>query len=214
MTPISDPRSLLGSTPSSQQLIDYLSQLAHLRSSKQVPNPGIKSYSDVLYMTYYPLGVSLMFVDKNGSKSIKGIDARSENLVLDSIDIYNPEQEETKEDVKASKGSTVSGQVYAPYPANLVLSLSPGTVNNKPRPPELTITSSSTGKDLLINLGEPDRKGGGAGPSSGSINIWCEWSKDGVMIEFGGPDAKGPHAWERGKDAKWRVVTLFRPKAS
>ncbi|KAL5535422.1 hypothetical protein ACEPAF_3516 [Sanghuangporus sanghuang] len=214
MTPNSDPRSLLGSTPSSEQLTDYLNQLAHLTSSKQVPNPEIKSYSDALYMTYYPLGVSLMFVDKNGSKSIKGIDAQSENLVLDSIDIYNPEQEEAKEDAKPSKGSTVSGQVYAPYPANLVLLLLPGTVNNKPRPPELTITSSSTGKDLLINLGEPDRKGGGAGPSSGSISIWCEWSKDGVMIEFGGPDAKGPHAWERGKDAKWRVVTLFRLKAA
>ncbi|KAL5495370.1 hypothetical protein ACEPAI_833 [Sanghuangporus weigelae] len=214
MTPISDPRSLPGSTPSSEQLIDYLNQLAHLTSSKQVPDPEIKSYSDALYMNYYPLGVSLMFVDNSDSKSIKGIDAQSENLVLDSIDIYNPEQEEARADAKPSNGSAVSGQVYAPYPANLVLSLLFGTVNNKPRAPELTITSSSTGKDLLINLGEPDRKGGGAGPSSGSISIWCEWSKDGIMIEFGGPDAKGPHAWERGKDAKWRVVTLFRPKAA
>ena len=172
---------------------------------KAAPDPEIKSYSDALYKNYYTLGLSLMFVDKNGSNSIKDIDPQSEDLVLDSIDMYNPTQEE--------KTST-NGQVYAPYPANLVLTPLPGTVGNEPRPSELTITSSSTGKDLLGHLGEPDRKGGGTGPSSGSINIWCEWTKDGILIEFGGPDAKGPHAWERGKDARWRVVTLFRPKAA
>ena len=67
-------------------------------------------------------------------------------------------------------------------------------------------------QELVSVLGEPDRKGGGAGPSTGSIGIWCEWSKDGLMIEFGGDDARGPGAWERGKDAVWKVITLFQPK--
>ena len=70
---------------------------------------------------------------------------------------------------------------------------------------------AATGKDFVKVLGEPDRKGGGAGPSSGSIGIWCEWSKDGLMVEFGGDEARGPQAWERGKDEVWKVITLFPP---
>jgi len=57
-------------------------------------------------------------------------------------------------------------------------------------------------------MGEPERKGGGAGPASGSIGIWCDWPKEGIMIEF---DASGPQAWEHGKDTKWRLLTLYRP---
>jgi len=77
------------------------------------------------------------------------------------------------------------------------------------RPPNVEIKQQSTGKDFVRCLGEPDRKGGGAGPLSGSIGIWCEWSRDGVMVEFGGDEARGPQAWERGKDAVWKVITLF-----
>jgi len=29
------------------------------------------------------------------------------------------------------------------------------------------------------------------------------------MVEFGGDEARGPQAWERGKDAIWKVITLF-----
>jgi len=69
-----------------------------------------------------------------------------------------------------------------------------------------------TGKDFVAALGEPDRKGGGSGPSSGSIGIWVEWTRDGLMVEFGGDDSRGPQAWERGKDALWRVISVFSPK--
>ena len=79
------------------------------------------------------------------------------------------------------------------------------------RPSELSVLADTSGKDFVQALGEPDRKGGGAGPSSGSIGIWCEWSKDGVMVEFGGDEAKGPQAWERGKDAAWKIITIFSP---
>ncbi|KAG1908249.1 uncharacterized protein F5891DRAFT_1124102 [Suillus fuscotomentosus] len=76
----------------------------------------------------------------------------------------------------------------------------------------IEISLTSNGKDFVSCLGEPDRKGGGAGPSSGSIGIWCEWLKHGIMVEFGGDEARGPQAWERGKDAIWRVITVFPPK--
>ena len=156
MAPLSDPRSLLGNSPTAEPLLDYLKQLADLTASKEIPTPEIKSYSDALYKNYYPLGLSLMFIDKNNSKSIKGIDPNSESLVLDGIDVYNSIQGEEKAD---TKGSSTSAREYATYPAKLILHLLPGTINDKPRPAELAIEPSMTGKELLLNLGEPDKKG-------------------------------------------------------
>ncbi|KZW01999.1 hypothetical protein EXIGLDRAFT_736731 [Exidia glandulosa HHB12029] len=124
-------------------------------------------------------------------------------LVLETIDIYNvpaaaPENERAK-----SKASN-----YKPY-ALFPIELEFPSVSESTR---VAITAETTGKDIVAPLGEPDRKGGGTGPSSGSIGIWCEWSKLGVMVEFGGDEARGPQAWEKGKDAVWSSLTLFRPK--
>ncbi|EJD04063.1 uncharacterized protein FOMMEDRAFT_83219 [Fomitiporia mediterranea MF3/22] len=209
MTSVSDPRSLLGLSPFVAPLLEYLEQLTRLAKADQVPAPEVKSYSDALYHNYYTLGISLMFVANDGSKSIKNIDARSEKLALDSIDIYNPEIDDEKKDSKMPS-TGLSAQTYSIYPGlPLVLSLPPSTDEQKARQEEITLSALSTGKDIVGALGEPDRKGGGAGPSSGSIGIWCEWAKDGIMVEFGGPNATGPQAWERGKEAKWKVLTLF-----
>jgi len=82
------------------------------------------------------------------------------------------------------------------------------------RRPTIEVHLGMSGKDFVEALLEPDRKGGGTGPSSGSIGIWCEWLKDGIMVEFGGDEAKGPHAWDQGKDAIWKIITLFAPTPS
>ncbi|THH06946.1 hypothetical protein EW145_g3727 [Phellinidium pouzarii] len=211
---MTDPRALLGLPPTSEKLEQYLKQLANITAFDQVPTPEIKSYPDALYTNYFPLGLSLMFIPKDGPKPITEADARSDKLALDSVDIYNiniaPEPNGAK---TMPKSSTSSAMVYSPHPVNpLSLPLQPSQDTSKPRPPEISITTTLTGKDILSVLGEPDRKGGGAGPASGSIGIWCEWTRDGIMIEFGGVEARGPQAWERGKDAKWEVLTLFRPK--
>ncbi len=128
-----------------------------------------------------------------------------DHLRLDSNDIYNiPEGEQQKRPSKS--------QAYSSHPvSSIVLSQSP--------PPDgetqlklFEISKTSSGKIIVESLGEPDRKGGGSGPSSGSIGIWCEWGRKGVMIEFGGDESRGPQAWERGKDAKWKILTLFLPR--
>jgi hypothetical protein len=95
--------------------------------------------------------------------------------------------------------------VFAKYPS-LPLAI---TFSHEPK--SMSVSTESTGKDFVAALGEPDRKGGGAGPSSGSINIWCEWTKEGVMVELGGRDARGPQAWDKGKDAKWKVISFYPP---
>lgn len=201
---IKDPRNLLGASPNSEDLSGYLNELA-LLSANESPLPEIKSYSDALYMNYYNLGLSLMFVSRDGKKSITKEDVKGDKLVLDSIDIYNSLP------YKSKPGSSSSTTTYEKFPVSeLTLSLAP-LQDGKERAKEVKITPSSSGKDLVAVLGEPVRKGGGGGPSQGSVDIWCEWSGDGIMIEFGGEEAKGPKAWETGKDAKWKVLTLFRP---
>jgi hypothetical protein len=75
-------------------------------------------------------------------------------------------------------------------------------------PKSVSVSAETIGKDFVAELGEPDRKGGGAGPYS--INIWCEWTKEGVMVEFG-DHARGPQAWDKGKDANWKVISFYPP---
>ncbi|KAH9969077.1 hypothetical protein BC827DRAFT_1167557 [Russula dissimulans] len=204
---MSNVRSLLGQPPCSPDIATYLSSLS---SRVSPPTPQVKSYPDTVYFNYHSLGLSLQFIPVNGYRPQSGtsrLDLQDTNLVLDGVDIYNnPHTDKT-----SSQSPT-----YTPYPINpIVLTVSPetkeGTVT--PRSSLLNITQNMTGKEFVTALGEPDRKGGGSGPSSGRIGIWVEWTRDGLMVEFGGDDSRGPQAWERGKDAPWRVISIFSPKS-
>ncbi|KAI0778593.1 hypothetical protein BD413DRAFT_510331 [Trametes elegans] len=209
----SNLQQLLGHKPSSTTLSEHISTLAAKTSKLDVATPEVKSYSDAVYFNYYPLGLSILFKPVNGYKPKTGLkrsDLQDENLVVDGIDIYN---------VPAPKaGATASRATKSPYttypisPIVLNLVPLPQDKEGKTRAETINITPETTGKEFVLSMGEPDRKGGGAGPSSGSIGIWCEWSKDGVMVEFGGEESRGPQAWERGKDAVWKVISIFPPK--
>jgi hypothetical protein len=202
---MSNLRNLLGCQPSSSVLKSYVQKLAALIDVPDAETPQISSYSDCVYFNYYPLGLSLLFKPRNDYKLRAGLqrqDLEEESLVLESLDIYHILVSNPKSKSKSASFST------HPVP-QLTLQLSP--LEGKSRPLAFEISRESSGKDFVKALGEPDRKGGGAGPSSGSIAIWCEWSRDGIMVEFGGEEAIGPHAWETGKDAVWRVLTIFSP---
>ncbi|KAJ8520086.1 hypothetical protein ONZ45_g3041 [Pleurotus djamor] len=145
---------------------------------------------------------------------MKRSELKDERLSLDGIDIYNvPPTTATKDNRRTAEVK------FTTFPATpLVLRLSAqakdGDAQAAARPSEITVSTETTGKEFVQNLGEPDKKGGGAGPSHGSIGIFCAWSRDGIMVEFGGQEAIGPQAWERGKDAIWRVITVFPPELS
>ncbi|KAH8998849.1 hypothetical protein EDB86DRAFT_779071 [Lactarius hatsudake] len=200
-------RDLLGRPPSSQQLTEYLSTL-----SATIPTPEVKAYPDAVYFNYYPLGLSLLFVPVNGYKPRPNAprqDLLDTHLVLDGVDIYNSAKSSNLTEETASQRST-----YSPYPLTpIIIAISPETRGDIARPSFLDITQCMVGKEFVAVLGEPDRKGGGSGPSSGSIGIWVEWTRDGLMVEFGGDDSRGPQAWERGKDAPWRVISVFSTKS-
>ena len=209
-SPAHDVKQLLGSHPSSTELAAHLASLAALVSKPGATSPEVKSYSDAVYFNYFALGLSLLFKPVNGYKPKTGLkreDLRDSDLVLDGIDIYNV--------IKSAKPGTAKPfSAYPVSPFALTLSSQPAEKDVKPRPSQFEVKPETTGKEFVAGMGEPDRKGGGAGPSSGSIGIWCEWSRDGVMVEFGGEESRGPQAWERGKDAVWKVISVFPPGGS
>ncbi|KAM6498427.1 hypothetical protein JOM56_006375 [Amanita muscaria] len=202
-------QSLLGLRLSSPILAEYIASIASNVSIANATVPEVKAYSDVVYLNYFALGLSLLLAPQGGYKPAsvsKLSELDSEKLVLESIDMYNALP------AKPSKTQPAFA-TFAALP--VVLSLA-GDIKNKEgevitRQANILVSADSTGKDFVAALHEPDRKGGGAGPSTGSIGIWCEWTMDGIMVEFGGEEAKGPQAWERGKDACWRVLTTFQP---
>lgn len=217
-----DLKQLLGLKLTSPDITVYIEKLASEASDKQnAATPEVKSYPDAVYFNYYALGLSLLFKPVDGYTPKSGVrleDLKCQNLVLDGVDIYNVLKPKDCADVNASgapKPKPKSSPIYATYPVYPVtinLASLPADAEGKTRPQFLRIMPETTGKDLVSTMGEPDRKGGGAGPSSGSINIWCEWSKDGIMVEFAGSDSRGPQAWERGKDAVWKVMSIFAQK--
>lgn len=154
-----------------------------------VGTPETKAYSDVVYFNYFGMGLSLVCSPSEGYQP-HAHNLDTDKLRLQSIDIYNN-----------STGSTGSGKSYQPCPLLPLHIATPGDG-------VLEITAATKGKEFVEVLGEPTRKGGGEGPSSGSIGIWCEWSKQGLMVEF---ESSGPQAWDKGKDIAWKVITLFSP---
>jgi len=192
-------RDLLGHSPTSPDLAAFLSAL-----SSPIATPDVKSYPDAVYFNYYSLGLSLLFLPIDGYKPRSEIS----HLALDGIDVYNDLFSVKPDDKKGLRSPA-----YSPYPVTpITLAVTPETKEGTPRPSTLSITRNMTGKEFVTALGEPDRKGGGSGPSSGNIGIWVEWTRDGLMVEFGGDDSRGPQAWERGKDAPWRVISIFSSK--
>ncbi|KAH7885914.1 hypothetical protein F5I97DRAFT_1172009 [Phlebopus sp. FC_14] len=206
----SNIKDFLGSSPTANNIAKYLTRLAELTTASNSLVPEVKSYPDVVYFNYHKLGLSLQFSPRNGYKPARGLrreELRDEGLVLDGIDIYNiPEGRATKPGGTSSRSAEVAFSTHPRSP--LVIPVE--TVSSGRS--VIHVAANTTGKELVGWLGEPSRKGGGAGPSSGSIGIWCEWSKAGMMIEFGGEEARGAQAWERGKDAVWKVITIFAPQ--
>ncbi|KAH0590894.1 hypothetical protein J132_02424 [Termitomyces sp. J132] len=210
-------RHLFGLNPSSSELSQYLATLAAHVSTPNPTTPEVKSYPDVVYLNYYLLGLSLLFIPASGYKPKAGLqlsELNNDQLILDSLDIYNIPKSSISGPRSKGSSSRTAELAFSSFPLYPLVFDVGGEVKDKDgnvqtRPSILEVTSQTTGKDFVQCLGEPDRKGGGAGPSSGSIGIWCEWKRDGIMVEFGGDEAKGPQAWERGKDAAWKVITLF-----
>ena len=207
-----DIKSLFGLPPTSQNVEEFISSLASLANAGNDDEILIKAYPDAVFVNYYALGCSIEYRPTNGYKPPSNVqsitDLQANNLALDKIDIYNSPYDDEPNATSpptSQKPKSKTTPAFSKYPS-LPLAI---TFSHEPK--SISVAAESIGKDFVVALGEPDRKGGGAGPSSGSINIWCEWTKEGVMVEFGGRDARGPQAWDKGKDAGWKVISFYPP---
>jgi len=196
-----DLHAWIGSTLSSPSYTSHLSALSSQASLSSLPEPEIKPYPDVVYLNYWPLGTSCLLGPLDGytppksAQDLRELDGT--RLRLESVDVYNPPLPQEG----ASKSSK-----YAPFPC-LPYTFVPRS-GSPPRPP-FQITAQTTGKEFVLALGEPARKGGGGGPMAGNIGIWCEWSEEGVMVEFEAGEASVVQNWEKGGEKVWRVMTVF-----
>lgn len=205
-------RNLFGSSPSAVSVTNFLKEIDP-RAEALIPE--VKAYPDMVYYNYHRLGISLQFAPRGGYKPKAGLardQLKDDCLGLEGIDIYN-ELKPRSDNGRPETPGRSAPLAFSPCPLlPLRIPRAASAHGEGSTQSSMNIAANTTGKEFVSWLGEPCRKGGGTGPSSGSINIWCEWSKEGIMVEFGGTEARGPQAWERGKDAVWRVVTVFPPR--
>lgn len=195
---------LLGLKPSSKRLESALIALAGVDA---LPEPEVKAFSDSVYLNLHPLGVSLVFHPRDGYKPKRGStreELQDDDLALASVDIYNHEAaldaltSKTQATPRAPSSAKPSFAAFPAYP----LAIAYPSTSSPSELKTLLVDPATKGKDFVLALGEPDRKGGG----EGSIGIWTEWTALGVMVEFA---SGGLQAWDKGGGAVWRTLTIF-----
>lgn len=162
-----------------------------------------KWYPDVVYINHYSCGISLCCSPLNGSKLNK--EWTESDVILESIDIYNPLLP-----LVPTPSTSSTKPVFSPYPS-LPLSMTP----------RFSLTTSSTGKDLVSALQEPSKKGGGVG----WVDVWLEWEAIGIQVEL--RDPKGNEVvtdhdrkkglggiWDRAAGWTWGSMKIFEPVKS
>ncbi|KAL9936909.1 hypothetical protein V8E36_004144 [Tilletia maclaganii] len=169
-----------------------------------------KQYPDVTYLNCLSLGISIL-LESVQSKPFK----------VAGIDIYNHAPEAAER--KATKAS------YGPFPAYPIRIMNFEAKQGQAI--SLELTPATTGVDFVRAFGEPDRKGGGEGPTGRGPAAWLEWTGmyakptgaagDGpaqtrisIMVELGGEGARGPRRWEAGNAdlSVWKVLTIGIPQ--
>ena len=174
MTTKTNIKGLFGLPPTSRKVEEYVASLSSLANTGSSGKTQIKAYPDAVFVNYHNFGCSIEYRPTNSYKPSSNIqsitDLQTNNLALDKIDIYNsPHEDESASPSPPTSKKTRSKTTptFAKYPSL------PLTITFSHEPKSMSVSTNSTGKDFIAALGEPDRKGGGSGPSSGSINIWC-----------------------------------------
>lgn len=151
-----------------------------------------KDFKSVSYQSAQECGISLQYEQQPDS----------EEWMCKAIDLYNDD---------AVKGW--SSFTRLPIEASLM--------NEDGKTFTLRLEKDTSGVDIIKQLGEPDRTGGGeplkgGGASGLGPSAWMEWKlkyrgkKIDVMIELAGQEARGRDRWEkeRAGAALWGICTF------
>jgi hypothetical protein len=164
-----------------------------------------KDFSSISYRSSQAHGVSLQCSNqqKNDDETCK----------CKAVDIYN-------------EGGVKGWSCFSRLPVEVAALLPSSSENAIESMASLHLTTSTTGIDLVKQLGEPHRKGGGepmkgGGASGLGPGAWMEWNARyqgkaiQIMIEMAGQEARGRDRWEKeqaGK-ARWGVCTFALAEA-
>lgn len=187
--------ALLGCTATEEQVATYIRQTV----GDAAEPDSIKVYSDITYYNYNDKGVSLQFKPCNQYKptknpNVKRADLQEDLMILAAVDLY------------ADKYTGFPITLTYPTPATLD---APDAVRAEASLSTMELTKDTTGEELVKNLGEPDRKGGG---ESKSVGVWLEWLGLGIMCEF--TSIHGAGRWDKTNGAGSAPVgiwTFFEP---
>lgn len=219
--------ALLSLPPSSPRLSSFLLSLSS--SASPPAPPTLKSYSDILYLSYQPLGLSLSFTPLLSStpsftipSSISLTDLLAgtydDKLQLSGIDVYNHATAPLPSSTKRTTVKKSEYDAFPIYPIQLPATTEEGQ--------NVLLKPETTGLELVKALGEPQRKGGGGGHTPG-MGIWTEWTlplpvEEGDVKQQGGEKkevkvmvewaSSGLQAWDKGGESGWRVLSVFLPE--
>ncbi|KAJ9474152.1 hypothetical protein PHBOTO_004202 [Pseudozyma hubeiensis] len=190
---------VLGSSPTHTNVQDLLGQLHNFPATVE---PDVKAYPDVAYHNYQALGLCLQY--EATSPNTNASKCAPQNLRLAAIDVY----------------SGYDDKRWSCFPA-LPLQVDAVSLGAEEHPRKVVIEHKSTGKHLVADLGEPQRKGGGANDRAGPA-VWMEWhfqlesthsqSKRHfkLQVELAGAAARGADRWnaEKAGACTWQVITI------
>jgi hypothetical protein len=166
--------------------------------------PQLKSYPDSVYFNYFSLGLSLLFRPQNGYKPKAGLSEReleNENLVLDSVDIYNTPKVEPSYGEAASKRST---ELVFSQGQRKAQAARPSLQRRRPDYPMVP----SFALRQLRRGGNPDRVGG---PRAGAVIPVRHGLVDVVESrapQVGGGKGEGELTWGTGDDQLKGTFTI------
>jgi hypothetical protein len=152
----------------------------------------VKDFKSVSYRSSQEHGLSLQYEQQPSSNK----------WICRAVDVYN-------------EGAVKGWSAFTQLPIEVDLS------NQDGKELRLLLHKDTKGVDIVQQLGEPDRTGGGepmkgGGASGLGPGAWMEWKhshKDreiDVMIELAGQEARGSDRWEkeRAGSASWGICTF------
>ncbi|KAK0526705.1 hypothetical protein OC842_005105 [Tilletia horrida] len=208
--------------------------------------PTRKAYPDITYLNLHALGFSLQLEARPSGLVVAAIDIYNHNADAYDKRERNEYEPFPAYPLRVSSfrpaaaGGSGGGGGGGSSASSASASSSP------PKPTgSLEVDHKTSGADFVQAWGEPSRKGGGEGPVGRGPAAWMEWTGHAIvaafpvtaaasghdsaahsdatrqtplqiMVELGGPGARGPRRWEADSagSSVWKVLTLASPTSA